>query len=224
MRVAEQASTQKAMLRLVKRSAPPILTQLQIPLQHYLSLMHTPLPSDFSFLPFPTLHTARLTLRRITLADAHDLFRLRSDAEVMKYVGRPLQKDVAESETMIQNLEKMLLEVNAINWVITLKNDDAMIGNIGFWQWQKEHFNAEVGYTLAPAHQGKGLMGEAMQAVLTFGRERMHLHTVLARVNPLNAASCRVLERAGFIQEGYQRENYYWNGVFEDTGLWGLVL
>jgi ribosomal-protein-alanine N-acetyltransferase len=186
--------------------------------------MPTPLPADFSFLPFPTLHTERLTLRRITLADAPALFRLRSDAHVMKYVGRPLHTHVSESETMIQNLERMLLENAAINWVITLRPNDTMIGNIGFWQWQKEHYNAEIGYTLDPAYQGKGLMGEAMQAVLQYGKERMHLHTVLARVNPLNAASCKVLERAGFLQEGYQRENYYWNGVFEDTGLWGIVL
>lgn len=74
---------------------------------------------------------------------------------------------------------------------------------------QKAHYRAEIGYALQPAHHGKGLMQEALTAVLDYGFHTLQLHSVEANVNPANAASIKILERNGFVQEGYFREAYF---------------
>ena len=97
------------------------------------------------------------------------------------------------------------------------------MGTIAFWNIQKAHYRAEVGYALHPAHQGNGLMQEALLAVLVYGFNTMHLHSVEANVNPANTASIKLLERNGFVREGYFRENYFYNGRFLDSAIYALL-
>ena len=79
----------------------------------------------------------------------------------------------------------------------------ALIGTCGLWRLDAENHRAELGYMLAQAHWGRGLIGEAISAVCRHGFEQLHLHSIEAHVDPANAASVRVLERAGFVREGY---------------------
>jgi [ribosomal protein S5]-alanine N-acetyltransferase len=80
-----------------------------------------------------------------------------------------------------------------------------------------------LGYVLHTAHQGKGIMAEALGAVLHYGFHTMKLHSAEANVNPENAASIRVLERQGFVREAYFRENYLFRGRFIDTAIYSLL-
>ena len=108
-------------------------------------------------------------------------------------------------------------------WGITLKESDTVIGTICYWRMQKEHYRAEIGYALHPAQQGKGMMDEALKAVLQYGFETMQLHSVEANVNPANEASRKLLERNGFVKEAHFRENYYYNGQFLDSVIYSLI-
>jgi ribosomal-protein-alanine N-acetyltransferase len=62
--------------------------------------------------------------------------------------------------------------------------------------------NAYLGYWIDAEHQGRGLMTEAVRATTTFAFTAARLHRVQAAVMPGNAASRRVLEKAGYRQEG----------------------
>ena len=88
---------------------------------------------------------------------------------------------------------------------------------------QKEHYRAEIGYVLHPAQQGKGIMDEAIKAVLQYGFETMKLHSVEANVNPANTNSMKLLEKNGFVKEAYFKENYYYNGKFIDSVIYSLI-
>lgn len=176
-----------------------------------------------SFSPFPELQTSRLVLKQITAKDAPALFELRSNPEVMKHLGRPLAKSVEEVEAFIQLLTGFLEKNEGITWGVFTNDGSPLRGTIGFWQIQKEHYRAEIGYLLHPALQGKGIMHEAMAAVLKHGFETMNLHSVEANVKPGNTASEKLLLRSGFVQEGYFRENYYANGVFSDSAVYSLL-
>jgi ribosomal-protein-alanine N-acetyltransferase len=85
------------------------------------------------------------------------------------------------------------------------------------------HYRAEIGYVLHPQHQGKGLMTEAMKAVIHYAFEVMQLHSIEANINPLNIASKQVLLKNGFVQEAYFRENFYFNGVFLDSMIFSRI-
>lgn len=175
------------------------------------------------FSPFPLLETDRLRLQQILPEHAPALFSMRSDKEVMRYIDRPLAQSVADALAYIVLLTDMLQKNDAITWGIFTKEGSPLMGTIGFWRIQKEHYRAEIGYLLHPSLQGKGLMQEAIQAVLQYGFETMKLHSVEANINPGNAASRRVLERTGFVREAYFKENYFSNGQFLDSAIYSLL-
>ncbi|HMG14548.1 MAG TPA: GNAT family protein, partial [Saprospiraceae bacterium] len=113
---------------------------------------------------------------------------------------------------------------DGILWAISFKENPKLLGTIGFWRITKEHYRAEIGYILDPEHWGKGIMHEAMKAVLNYGFTHMNLHSVEAVVNPDNDASISVLERNKFKREAYYRENYYYQGKFLDSGVYSLII
>ncbi len=178
---------------------------------------------QLNFSPFPVLTTERLILRKMTTGDAPEMLFLRSDPGVLRYIDREPAKTIEEVIAFIDMVNGNLDSGDGINWAITLRDDPKLLGNICFWNVQKEHYRAELGYVLHPSWQGKGIMNEAMQAVLHYGFNDMKLHSVEANVNPENIPSVRVLERYNFVREGYFRENYYFNGRFIDSAIYSLL-
>jgi [ribosomal protein S5]-alanine N-acetyltransferase len=176
-----------------------------------------------NFIPFPFLQTPRLVLRNVTPDDAPEIFFLRSDETVLQHLDRAPITTVAEAAQFIQNIESLQQAGDGITWAITLKDTSRLIGTIAFWQIHKEHYRAEIGYALHPEQQGKGLMQEALNAVLDYGFTVMNLHSVEANVNPGNVASINLLERNGFVREGYFRENYFYNGKFLDSAIYSKL-
>ena len=77
-------------------------------------------------------------------------------------------------------------------------------------------WNARVGYSLDKAHEGQGIMSEALGLVIRYAWGELGLRRLLAGYVPHNERSARVLERAGFVREGYHREFLYVGGKWED--------
>lgn len=179
---------------------------------------------QLNFLHFPDITTNRLLLKQPTIADAANVYQMRSDKEVMKYLDRPLAASVDDAVALITSITDLFKKNEAVTWgIYLLEEPQTLVGTIGFWQIQKEHYRAEIGYMLTPAAQGKGLMQEAISAVLHYGFTHLNLHSVEANVNPANEASIRLLERNGFVREAYFRENYYYNGTFVDSAVYSLL-
>lgn len=179
---------------------------------------------EVNFLPFPVLKTSRLSLRKITDDDVMEIWQLRSNEVVMKYIDRPPAKTKPEALQHIQTIGTALEKNEGISWGITLKNDNKLIGAIGFWRMQKENYRAEIGYMLHPGFHRQGLMQEAMEVVLDYGFNTMHLHSVEANINPLNIASEKILVKNKFQLEAKFRENYFYNGVFLDSHIYSLLV
>ena len=166
---------------------------------------------------FPELTTERMVLRELRFSDAEQVFALRSDPRVMEHVSRPMAKTIADADALIELIISTIAANDALQWAITLKNDDALIGMIGFWRIVKDHHLAELGYLLAHAHWGQGLITEAIAAVVPYGLGTLGLHRVEAITRPENVGSIRALEKNGFRREAHLRENVHWNGVFHDS-------
>ena len=178
---------------------------------------------DVQFPVFPILETQRCLLRQVVQSDAADLFRLRSDEKVMLYIDREKWKSIDEALEMITKMNDSLQKGEGISWAINLKGDLKLIGMAGLWRIDKEHHRAEIGYTLLPEYWNKGLMTEAIQAIVHYGFYQIDLHSIEANINPLNIASRRILEKNGFVQEAYFRENYFFNGKFLDSAIFSLL-
>lgn len=172
-----------------------------------------PLP----YTPFPELRTARLRLREISMADAPDLFVLRSSPEMMRFVPRPVHTRMEETEELLSKVLQGQQEGQSILWCICLPESPPLLGTIGLWNWDKENHRAEIGYILHSGCRGRGFMPEAVEAVTEFGFRRMGLHSIEAIVNPENSASARVLLKCGYVQEAHFRENCFFNGRYLDS-------
>jgi len=176
-----------------------------------------------NFHPFPILTTERLVLRQMNNEDAHEIYFLRTDDEMLKYVGRPKAQSMDEIVKWIEMVNDGLVKNEAICWAITLKNDTKLIGNISFWKIDKQHYRAEVGYVLHPDHQKKGIMDEALKAILHYGFHTLKFHSVEANIDPENTASKYLLEHNGFVREAYYKENYFFEGKFWDSAIYSLL-
>ncbi len=180
---------------------------------------------SISFSPFPVIETERLLLRSVNLDDAPQLFFLRSDPGIMKYLDREPHQSVDETVAFIK--EKILGSLHkneGILWVITLKNDpEKIIGTTGFWRIDFEHYRTEIGYMLHSDYWKKGYMKEAVLASIKWIFSNTDIHSIEANINPGNEASEGLLKSVGFIQEAYFRENYYFNGVFKDSVIYSMI-
>jgi ribosomal-protein-alanine N-acetyltransferase len=178
---------------------------------------------ELNFHPFPILSTKRLVLRRIINDDAKELLTLRSDPAVMRFISRPLAQSIDDALDLIAIIDHTLNSNEGITWAITQQNNDILVGTIGFWRVVKPHHRAEIGYLLAPALQGKGIMHEALSAVLDYGFGSMKLHSIEAIVDPFNLASVKLLEKNNFVKEGSFKENFYFEGSFLNSDVYSLL-
>jgi ribosomal-protein-alanine N-acetyltransferase len=177
----------------------------------------------FDFGPFPVLESERLMLRRIIPADADDILRFKGDYAVTRYNGGQAYTDRQQALDLIDRLDAGYAERRSLAWGITLKPTDTVIGLVGFKSWHRSDYRADIGYDLAQAYWGRGLMPEAARAVLDFGFSEMALNRVEADANTANLASIRVLQKLGFRSEGVRPQQYYEDGAFHDLALFGLL-
>lgn len=178
---------------------------------------------DAIFAEFPVLETARLTLRQVRPSDAPALFAIFSDPEVTRYYDQPSFTELAQAEGLTTRMQQRFAEKRTVRWAITRPTDDVLLGTCGYAEWKRHFHCAAVGYELARAEWGQGIMTETLTAVLTFGFTRMQLNRVEAYVMTDNAASMRLLQKLGFQQEGLLRQYGYWQNAYHDLHLFALL-
>src|SRR6478609_4640738 len=113
-----------------------------------------------NFTPFPVLFTERLILKQIIDEDIYQLFDLRSNPEVMKYIPRKRAENIDDARQLLQHFDEVIHNNEKITWGIFLKETVQLIGTIGYVNIYKENYRAEIGYLLNPRFQGKGMMTE----------------------------------------------------------------
>ncbi|MCE3280533.1 MAG: acetyltransferase, ribosomal protein N-acetylase [Bacteroidetes bacterium] len=178
---------------------------------------------ELQLLPFKTITTPRLVLREITINDAPEVFAFRSNKEAMLFIGKPPAKSIDEAKELIQKFNDGLNNNDAATWGITLAGEDKIIGTIGFWRMEKDHYRAEIGYMLHPDYWNKGIASEALNAVMEHGFKDLKFHTIQAFLTPENISSSRLLEKAGFVKEAHFKDNYFFEGVFSDTAVYSKI-
>ncbi len=176
------------------------------------------------FTHFPTLQTPRLLLREVTPLDAPAIFKMRSDPHVMRYIGKLPMQDISEAKELIETYQKAYEQNEAVNWAICLHDQpEWLIGIVGFWKMDKANHRTEIGYTLNADYWRQGIMDEAMTAVIEYCFKTLDFHSIEANTAPENDASGRILEKHGFVQEAYFRENFYFEGQFLDSRIYSKI-
>jgi ribosomal-protein-alanine N-acetyltransferase len=141
----------------------------------------------------------RLLLRVPVLDDAGVLFqRIGRDPQVAKYLLWTPHPDVAATRQVIT--ERVNVDDYARTWVIVLQHSDEIVGMIS-GRLSVRH-SVEIGYCVARRWWGKGLMSEALDTLLGALEADHDVYRVWATCHVDNERSVRLLQRAGFQQEG----------------------
>jgi ribosomal-protein-alanine N-acetyltransferase len=178
---------------------------------------------EFNFSPFPNLETNRLNLRRLKSEDVSEIFALQSNPEIMKFIPRPLIKTREEALEFISVMDANVNNNILLNWAITTKEEDKLIGMIGFYRMKPENYRAEVGYILSAEFHGQGIITEALERIIQFGFEEMKLNSIEAVIDPENYGSEKVLLKNNFVKEGHFKEHTFFEGKFLDSVFYSLL-
>ena len=162
---------------------------------------------DRNFTPFQVLKTERLLLRQLRSTDDKEIFALRSNDDVNKYLDRKPGKSIDDAKNFIQTINENIRRNNSVYWAITLNGADKLIGTICLFNFSEDHSKAEIGYELLPDFQGKGIMQEAISKVIDFGFQHARLQSIEAYTHSENQSSTRLLEKLSFKKVGAADEN-----------------
>ena len=152
------------------------------------------------------LETERLVLRRLTLADAENVYRnWASDPEVTRFLTWPTHTDVESTGKVIRSWLPLYEKKDYYHWAITLKeHGNDPIGTIhGLVNDDLE--SVQIGYCLGKSWWHQGIMSEAAQAVIDFFFDSVGANSICSYHDPNNPHSGMVMKHCGMQYEGTRR-------------------
>lgn len=167
------------------------------------------------------LETERLVLRRFTEADAEDLADLDGDPEVMRFItgGRPTPRDVIRAETLPRFIRAYGRFEGFGVWAAIERATREFIGWFEFYPPEgRGPEEAELGYRLRPSAWGKGYATEGSRALIRKGFIDLGVRRVVAQTMVVNAASRRVMEKAGLTYVRTFHQKWPWRIEGEEHG------
>lgn len=175
------------------------------------------------------LRTERLLLREVRDDDVDAVLAYCGDADVTRY----LPFGVLDREGVLARVDRWRAELDRDPaerpddpWMLTLVADldGAAVGDVMIRLGGAAMRSvAEVGYVFHPSVAGRGLATEAARAVVGLAFTHLGCHRVQAQLDPRNLASARVCERLGMTHEAHLRQDWFSDGTWSDTSIFGIL-
>ena len=162
-------------------------------------------------------------IRKWRPSDAAELAKVLSDKEILdnRRDGLPYPYTEQDGAAFIS---AMLAADERETFAFAVTVQDKAVGSIGvFRQGNVHRRTAELGYYIAKEYRGKGMMTEAVRQICTYVFDNSDILRIYAEPFSYNAASCRVLEKAGFQYEGTLRCNAVKNGRILDMKMYARL-
>ena len=173
---------------------------------------------------FTTLETTRLRLRHFTDTDLLAFMAYRNDPVVARYQS---WEDISEKDAraFIQEQKEIQPGVPGQGFQIAseLKETSVLIGDCYFIINELDDRQAEIGFTLSRAYQGRGFATEAVSCSLNHAFLTFDLHRVIAITDCENAEATALLERLGMRREGHFLQNIWFKGRWGDEYLYAIL-
>lgn len=181
-----------------------------------------------SFTDFPTIETDRLALGEILEGDAEEYFRQQRSALdapgrfpwALSFEGESVEK----ARLSLGFCQAAWRKKARLRFGLRLKVGGArdLVGCCELFDFENQ-YQAEIGYWIGSAHQGRGLMTEAVRAVVGHAFGTMGMGRICAKTSTRNLASIAVLRNAGFAQEGVTRRSDHRDGIWDDSALFAIL-
>ncbi len=172
----------------------------------------------------PILHTKHLILRPVTLEDADDIYEYAKNPALSKFLSWYPHSSIAATKELINDWIMNYKQNKGALWVLVAKDADKVIGTIAGIDTPREEgihpYRRYLGYCLSAAYWGKGLMVEAINAVLAYLFSETAVTEVIAFVDVANGQSQRVLEKVGMHKEAQGSKREFVTGKWVELERW----
>ena len=169
------------------------------------------------------IKTQRLVLRRYKLSDAQYMYKnYATDKRVTKFLNWEPYACVEDIEVFLNEVITSYDRPDTYNWAIIY--DDEIIGAISAYAINEQNCNCEVGYNIGYDFWNKGIMTEALSAVIRYLFDEVKMHRILAKHDVDNPASGKVMKKCGMKKEGIFRQYYlHEDGTYSDSVLYSIL-
>lgn len=167
--------------------------------------------------------TARLIARRFGPRDLAPFVAMRDDPEVARYQSWE-RYTLEDGRRFIADLAAMNPgDPGWFQFALEDRRSGSFVGDCGLFIDGNDPRLARIGYTMARPVWGRGFATEAVEALADFAFPEFGLHRITASVDPRNVASCRVLEKAGFVKEAHFHQSEWFKGQWADDAVYARL-
>jgi len=172
----------------------------------------------------PTINTERLVLRPLAMTDDEAIYAYGSDPLVSQYVSFDTHRSIEDARGFLRTtLENYAAGKDPAGFAIVLKENNILIGTIGYLNWHPNHKRIEIGYAISRTYWNNGYVTEAAKGLITYFFRHSDLVRIEAQVRLENGASSRVLEKAGMRFEGILRKHLLFKGEHHDMNMYSIL-
>lgn len=170
------------------------------------------------------METDRLILRPFVKEDAEAMYRnWASDPEVTKFLSWPYYRSVDTAHEILEIWTKQYEDKTFYQWAIELKALMEPIGSISVVNHDDRLEMAEIGFCIGKSWWGRGIMTEAMRAVMDYLFDEVDVQRIEAGHDPRNPASGAVQRKCGLKYEGTFRRRIISNQGATDVCWYGIL-
>ena len=165
----------------------------------------------------------QIRLEPLAQGDVRELLALVADAEIVRFTRVPTSGvDAAWVSRWIGRYEEGWGDGSRAGFAIRGENG-GLIGFAALVELDLDHGEAEIGYVVAPAARGRGVARRAVDLLTRWGFDELGLERIELRIDPENAGSVKVAERAGYRLDGVLRNVHFKEGARADVGVWSRL-
>ncbi|HTZ03600.1 MAG TPA: GNAT family protein [Xanthobacteraceae bacterium] len=178
--------------------------------------------------PLPSIDGDGVTLRTPQMTDFEEWAALREASRDFLTPWEPTWPDDDLTRSAFRRRLKRYAEDlrsdQGYPFLIARHSDGALVGGLTLANIRRGVAQAgSLGYWMGLSHIRQGYMTAAVRAVIPFAFASLRLHRLEAACIPTNVASIRLLEKTGFLREGYAREYLCIDGIWQDHLLYARL-
>ena len=169
------------------------------------------------------IESSRLIVRPVEERDLPALLAVNGDDEVTRFLPYASWRSLADGRAWLERMSVLGARGESAQFVIIERESGLGIGTCLLFRYEEGSARAEMGYVLGRKYWGRGIMNDALTALISCAFGAYSLRRIEAEVDPRNTSSARLLEKLGFTREGLLRQRWVDKGIVHDTHIFGLL-
>lgn len=169
------------------------------------------------------IETDRLVLCEYGKFHIKDYYKLKSCKEVWKYSTFIPVKEMEQAKSMLNGLIEERASGKHTFMALHKKEGNEFIGEAGIIGCNPNANRCEIGYNLLPQYWMNGYAAEIAKGIVKYAFENLKFERVEALALQVNTASCRVLEKSGFVLEGVLRNYNHYESGYRNVCYYGII-